>query len=260
MNILVFDVETVPDVEAARRLGEFDGIDDDGVVKALFLERQQEAGTTFLKHPMHQVVAISCVYLNTQEDQLHVWSLGNEADDESVLIQNFFDGLKKKQPTLVSWNGQGFDLPVLSYRAMKHKLSIPDFWRQDGEYKWDNYLNRFHERHTDLMDVLGFYTGRANAPLDQVASIMGFPGKMGMDGSKVWQAYQDGKLSAIRDYCETDVLNTYLVYLRYALMRGALSAEQYEDEELRLKVWLEGQTAAHFHEFLAHWQEGGLGG
>ncbi|MCV4861002.1 3'-5' exonuclease, partial [Escherichia coli] len=83
------------------------------------------------------------------------------------------------------------------------------------EFKWNNYISRYHMRHLDLMDLLAMYQPRANAPLDAMAKLCGFPGKLGMDGSAVYGAYRAGQLEEIRRYCETDVMNTYLLYCRF---------------------------------------------
>ena len=104
------------------------------------------------------------------------------------------------------------------------------------------------------MDVLASFSPRANVPLDQMASLLGFPGKMGMSGAKVWETFHGGGIKAIRDYCETDVLNTYLVYLRFLLMKGDLLPDGYEAEIDELKNYLKEQTEPHFHEFLEVWQ------
>ena len=90
----------------------------------------------------------------------------------------------------------------------------------DRDFKWNNYISRFHSRHIDLMDLLAGYQNRAFAPLDDIAQLCGLPGKLGMDGSKVWQAWREGKIEAIRDYCETDVANTYLLFLRFQRCAG----------------------------------------
>ncbi len=113
---------------------------------------------------------------------------------------------------------------MLNYRALIHGVRAARFWdmgEDDRDFKWNNYISRYHSRHLDLMDVLAMYQGRGNAPLDQIAQLLGLPGKLGMDGSKVWDAYQAGRIEAIRHYCETDVANTYLVYQRFQLIRGA---------------------------------------
>jgi 3'-5' exonuclease len=255
MNILVFDIETVPDISGLRRLYELPDLPDDDVLAAAqLLRRQKTGGNDFLPLHLQRVVAISVV-LRSQE-RLAVWSIGSEDSTEAELIQRFYDGLEKYTPTLVSWNGGGFDLPVLHYRAMLHNVVAARYWETgegDNTFRWNNYLNRYHDRHTDLMDVLAMYQGRAVAPLDDVASLLGYPGKMGMSGAKVWDAFKAGQLKAIRDYCETDVLNTYLVYLRYEQMRGRLDPSQLGVEQQKLRSYLTQEKKAHFDEFLAAW-------
>ncbi len=254
MNVLVFDIETVPDVALGRRLHDLGDLCDDDVARAMFALRRERAGTEFLQHHLQRVVAISLV-LRT-ERQFKVWSLGDQSSDEAELVRRFFEGIERYQPTLVSWNGGGFDLPVLHYRAMLHGIEARVYWDtgdQDRDFKWNNYLNRFHARHTDLMDVLAGYQGRAVAPLDQVAVMLGFPGKLGMHGGEVWPAYAEGRIADIRDYCETDVLNTYLVYLRYELMRGNLDADRYESECQVVADSLRAEGKPHLEQFLEAW-------
>jgi len=256
MNVFVFDIETVPDVEGGRRLYGLEGLSDKDVANVMFHKRRQQTGNEFLRHHVQRIVAISVVLRSN--DKFKVWSLGDESADEKELLQRFFDGLDRYTPTLVSWNGGGFDLPVIHYRALIHGVAAPRYWdtgEDDPSFKWNNYLNRFHARHTDLMDVIAAYTNRAVAPLDEIATLLGLPGKMGMDGSKVWDAYQAGELGAIRDYCETDVLNTYLVYLRFELIRGRLTPSAYDEECQRVRDALRAEDKAHLNEFLAAWPE-----
>ncbi|MFN4290310.1 MAG: 3'-5' exonuclease [Permianibacter sp.] len=255
MNILVFDIETVPDIAGLRRLYELPDLPDDDVLAAAqLLRRQKTGGSDFLPLHLQRVVAISVVLRS--QDRLAVWSIGSEDSSEAELIQRFYDGIEKYTPTLVSWNGGGFDLPVLHYRAMLHNVVAERYWEtgdSDNAFRWNNYLNRYHDRHTDLMDVLAMFQGRAVAPLDDVATLLGFPGKMGMSGAKVWDAFKAGQRKAIRDYCETDVLNTYLVYLRYEQMRGRLDPTQLRAEQDKLRAYLAQENKAHFDEFLAAW-------
>ena len=256
MHVLVFDIETVPDVDGGRRLYGLEGLDDKEVANVLFHMRRQEAGTEFLRHHLHRIVAISAV-LRTA-DTFKVWSLGEPDSDEAELIGRFFDGVEKFSPTLVSWNGGGFDLPVLHYRALLHGVPAPRYWEtgdDDTSFRYNNYLNRFHARHTDLMDVLAGYQARANAPLDQIATLLGFPGKMGMSGAHVWDAYQAEDIEGIRNYCETDVLNTYLVYLRFELMRGRLTATAYDEECARVREALTRENKPHLNAFLSRWSD-----
>ena len=124
---------------------------------------------------------------------------------------------------------------------------------EDQSFKWNNYISRYHTRHTDLMDLLALYSGKANAPLDELASLYGFPGKMGMSGAKVWDAYQAGQIQDIRHYCETDVLNTWLVYLRFQLMRGHITIEKYQTESELVRTTLKQSGKPHLLAFEAAW-------
>ena len=153
----------------------------------------------FLPHDQHRIVAISCAFRS--RDGFRVWSLGDESAGERELVLRFFDGIEKFTPDLVSWNGGGFDLPVLHYRALRHQVAAPRYWEtgdEDTAFRYNNYLGRFHWRHLDVMDVLSGYQARARASLSDAAVLLGFPGKLGFDGSQVWDAYQRGELTRIR--------------------------------------------------------------
>ncbi len=256
MNVMAFDIETIPDVEGGRRLFELGDLSDADTAKAMFALRRQKTGDSeFLQHHLHRVVAISV--LLRSGDSFKLWSLGTPESDEADLIKRFFEGIERYTPTLVSWNGGGFDLPVLHYRSLVHGISAARYWDTGGDdrdFRWNNYLSRFHARHTDLMDVLAGYQLRAAVPLDALASLLGFPGKMGMSGAHVWDQYRAGKIEEIRDYCETDVLNTYLIYLRWELTRGNLSETGWQEECQRVRDALEDADKEHLHAFLAAWQ------
>ena len=220
----------------------------------MLFKRHQAVGHDFLSLHQHRVVAIS-VALRTA-DSFKVWTLGDEDSDEAEIVRRFFDGIARYTPDLVSWNGGGFDLPVLHYRALKNGIQAPRYWEigeSDRDFKWNNYLSRYHWRHTDLMDVLANFNPRANAKLDEIASMLGFPGKLGMDGSKVWETYLQGGIREIRDYCETDVLNTWLVYLRFEYMRGKLDDKDLEREFALVRSTLESMNQPPLNEFLAAW-------
>ena len=177
---------------------------------------------------------------------------------ECNVIQSFFNMIERHTPQLVTWNGGGFDLPVLHYRGLRHGVVASKYWDlgdDDREFKFNNYIGRYHLRHLDLMDLLSMYQPRGAAPLDAMAKLCGFPGKLGMDGSQVFQAYQEGKLEDIRRYCETDVMNTYLLYCRYQKMRCGFTEAEYEQEIGFVKQSLadlaHGET--HWQEYLAAW-------
>ena len=254
--VLVFDLETIPDVSGLRTLlGSNAALSDAEVAAQAFAARREKTGSDFLQHHLHRVAAISCVFRD--DEGFRVRSLGSLDDAEPKLIQDFYRIVERYTPQLVSWNGGGFDLPVLNYRALIHGINAARFWEmgdEDRDFKWNNYLSRYHTRHLDLMDHLAMYTGRANAPLDDLAKLCGFPGKMGVDGSQVWSLYQEGRLQEIRDYCETDVVNTYLVYCRYQLLRGRLTRDAYDAEIALVRTSLQTIDAPHWRDYLSMWQ------
>ena len=152
MNIFVFDIETVPDVDSARRLWNLSDLDEDGVAAVMYSKRQQETsgGTDFMRHHLLRIVAISVAFRGG--DRFKLWSIGEEDSREEEIVRRFFEGIERYTPTLVSWNGGGFDLPVLHYRALLHGVSAPQYWDTGGEdpsFRYNNYLGRFHWRHID---------------------------------------------------------------------------------------------------------------
>jgi predicted PolB exonuclease-like 3'-5' exonuclease len=256
INTLVFDIETVPDVELGRRLhGLPPALSDEGVAHVMAARQRQGRQTDFLPPPQQRVVSISALLRN--RDGVRVFTIGEPASSEKEIVQRFFDGLEHYVPELVSWNGSGFDLPVLHYRALRHGISAQRFWElgdADREFRYNNYLSRYHWRHIDLMDVLSGYGASPRAGLEQVALLLGFPGKLGMSGARVLEHYLRGEIAAIRNYCEHDVLNTYLVYLRFQLLRGVLDAQAHRAELELLESKLAQSTEPHLAQFLDAWR------
>ena len=252
--VLAFDIETVPDVSGIRRLyGLPDDLADAEVAEVAFQKRRTQTGSDFLGPHLHRVLVISCVL--REGDTVKVFSLGEATEKD--LIQRFFDGIERLVPQLVSWNGSGFDLPVLNYRALANGVAAPKFWDQgedDKDFRFNSYLGRYHARHCDLMDVLAMYQPRSGAPLDELARLAGFPGKLGVGGAQVWAAYQAGRIGEIRNYCEADTVNTYLLYLRFQQLRGAFTAEQYGRECALMRAAIEKRPEPHWREFLSLWK------
>jgi len=254
--ILVFDIETIPDAAGLRKLwGVAADVSDQAVIDLASQRRRQATGSDFLPAHVQRVVAISCVMRS--DEGVRAWSLGTAQDSERDIVQRFFDGIEKYTPQLVSWNGSSFDLPVLHYRALIHGIAGGSYWDlgdNNRDFKFNNYISRFHTRHLDLMDVLAGYQNRAWAPLDEIAQLCGLPGKLGMDGSQVYAAWKRGEIEAIRNYCETDVANTYLLFQRFQLIRGVIDAGQHDRELALFRDWLASQPAPHWKEFASAWK------
>ena len=252
---LVFDLETIPDAAGLRALNHYEvGLSDTEVVELAMAERREKTGSDFFPHHLQKIAVVSCVFRDDQG--FRVKTLGQPEDDEATLIRQFFKIIDYYTPQIISWNGSGFDWPVLHYRSLIHKIASPRYWdsgEDNRDFKFNNYLNRYHTRHLDLMDVLAGFSGRANAPMDQLAKLCGFPGKLGMDGSQVWSAWQAGQQGEVRAYCETDVVNTWLLYCRYRLIKGELEITGYDTEIQLVRDSLQQIDAPHWQEYMSTW-------
>ncbi|MGE5639450.1 MAG: 3'-5' exonuclease [Clostridia bacterium] len=255
--ILAFDLETVPDCAGIRKLYDLPAdLPDVDVAELAFQKRRvQTGGSDFLQPHLHRIVAIGCVL--REGDGVQVFSIGEPERNEPAIIQKFFDGIEKYVPRLVSWNGGGFDMPVLAYRGLLCGTCATKYWDQgedDKDFRFNNYISRYHSRHVDLMDVLAMYQPRNNAPIDEVAILAGLPGKIGVGGAAVWSTYQKGGIKEIREYCEGDTANTYLLYLKFQVLRGAMSADDYKRECALFRACLEKVGTPYWREFLAAWK------
>ncbi len=256
--VLVFDIESIPDVDGLRALrGAAPGLSDEQVYADWLAERKERGQSDFMPLYLQRILVISCVFRNAEGLRIHSF-VDRDGHSEGKVVQTFFHAIEKHTPQLVSWNGSGFDLPVLHYRGLRHGVEAGKYWdlgEDDREFKWNNYISRYHMRHLDLMDLLAMYNPRSNAPLDAMAKLCGFPGKLGMDGSQVYAQYLAGQTDDVRRYCETDVMNTYLVYCRFQKMRGGFTEAEYEQEIACVKDSL-GELASaetHWREYLDAW-------
>lgn len=236
-KLFVFDIETIPDESVKDTHNE-----------------------GFLKHPFHKVVAISYLIANisyTDSDQEYYSNIkigSGKANNEEDLVGGFFDTLENLKPRLISFNGRSFDLPVLKYRAMKYGISAPDFYNAGD--KWNNYNQRYSvDWHCDLIETLSDYGASTKPKLNEVCAIFGFPGKIGVDGSQVLPMFNEGRVQEIKDYCETDVLNTYLVYLKYALHIGKICDQSYSESLQEVNNLLVSSELNHWKQFKKAWND-----
>ena len=258
-SVLAFDIETIPDVAGLRVLREADAaLSDSEVYAAEIADRTARNKSDFMPLHLQRVLVVSCVFRSVRGLQVRsfVDSQHDGRSQEREVIQAFFERIEQHKPQLVSWNGGGFDLPVLQQRGLRHGVVAGKYWDMgddDREYRYNSYVSRYHLRHIDLMDLLAMYQPRGNAPLDAMARLCGFPGKLGMDGSQVWPAYLEGKTDEIRRYCETDAMNTYLLWCRFEKMRGRLDETGYRREIAATREAIAAIDEAHWREYLAAW-------
>ena len=227
--ICIFDCETIPDASLAKSLFNLDG-DDRAISKKAFELQEEKTGSSFLPIAFHQVVAISAVMADDYGVFQKVSTI--QGKDEKEMIENFLNFIDRHNPKLVSFNGRNFDIPMLMVRAMKYNLSCPAYFDKDNKMlnksKWDNYRYRFTDKfHVDLMDHISEFGAVRGLKLDTLCTMMGIPGKFDVSGDQVFSLYYDGEIGKIKEYCESDVLNTYWLYLKYELLKGNLLFEDY---------------------------------
>ena len=252
MNILVFNIETIPDIDSGQRVFDLQGLDQKSTSKALHHLHKQQTGKSTLPLYLQKIVAISIIYRGMGDDmdrEVSVESLGSKSSSEAELLRLWVEKIEERSPVLVSWNGSSYDLPVVHYRLLKNQISAPKYWENSD----NNYLSRYHEKHTDLMDVLASYRASAQAPLDGVAKLLGFPGNVTLDSAEMWDYYQARNLSGIRQHGEVDALNIYLVYLRYQFMRGEIDQSSLDDEYTLLREALKQSGREHLLQFSKDW-------
>jgi hypothetical protein len=225
--IAAFDIETIPDPVAGRRVFGLTGTDEE--VVAAMVERRRadtDGRTEYPELPFHRIVTIGVAWLDPAHGRFKLGTCGAESDDERTILESFFQMFRRARtsPRIVSWNGSGFDLPVIRYRAMQNGLAAPELHRTDGEWRWNNYQNRYHDMHVDLMDTVGGYGASKWVSLEVLSQAMGLPGKRFVDG-EVYTHWLAGEHARVRDYCKLDVVHTLLLYLVWEVHRGRLDHE-----------------------------------
>ncbi len=249
-DVCAFDIETIPDVEGLRNLYGFpSNLSDGKVVENAHKLRKEETGndSEFLQPFLQKIVAISCVLRNSSGsgDKLEIHSFWGKEKNESQLIKGFFHLIDTYTPKIVSWNGSGFDIPVLNHRSMINCVTTGGrLWNREGR---DSYLNRYHDKHLDLMDLLSMYQYSNRCKLDDFAKMCGLPGKTSVAGNEIWNVWKEGRLQEIKEHCEVDALLTYLLFVKFQQLRGELN---FEGEVSIVKEYLQKIEGDHWKEFL----------
>lgn len=238
---IIWDLETVVDTDAFKRMEGQPGLTDD--------EARELHGDKFAKLPLHQIVCIGALVAERLAEGWNVVALGaphSGQRSEKEIIDAFVGKISELNPQLVSFNGHGFDLPVLRYRTMLHRLAAPGL-------NCRAYYNRYTDDCLDLCDALSSFDARSKMSLDALCRMLGIAGKpVGIDGSKVAEYVASGRIQEVADYCETDIVNTYLLFLRYELFRGRITAEQHKHSVDALQDHIRTKHAdrAHLASFL----------
>lgn len=234
--ICVFDCETIPDTTAIKKTFSDDELnlclDESGKISDLKLselackKQEERTGSGFLPVLYHQIVCISAVMADKYGRFLRVSSM--EGSSEKQMLENFLGFIENHSPRLVSFNGRGFDLPMMMIRAMKYNLSAPRYF--DSKDKWCNYRSRYDGVWAfDLLDHISDFRAVSGLKLDALCAMLGMPGKYDIHGDQVTQLFYEGKMDKINEYCQSDTLNTYWLFLKYELLRGKIASDDYYD-------------------------------
>ncbi|MGU3340783.1 3'-5' exonuclease [Methylobacterium mesophilicum] len=231
--LLVLDIETVPDPR---------------------LVPSEWPGDRFPKNPWHRIVAISFVTADivagpggTEGYAITACRSGGEADwDEAHLLDAFWRFFARGRYRVVTWNGRSFDMPTILARSMMHGIAAPAWFRRGT--RWEGYRHRYAlDWHTDLMDAMSEHGGAARLTLEEAAALLGLPGKLGEHGAEVAAMVKAGEMDRVRAYCETDCLNLFALYLRWAHLTGRADADAHDCAILGLAGYLEQGRAVRPH-------------
>ena len=225
-RVMVWDIETVPDVEGHARAN--------GLVGRPLDEIRESMGDGFPKPALHAIVSVGALVAERWPDGYRVLNVGAShvgEKSERELIEAFVREVGRSSPRLVTFNGSSFDLPVLRYRAMLHQISAPELLAR-------SYFHRFTEDAVDLCDVLASFGSSSRISLNEIGGVIGLPQKPdGINGTEVESLFRDGRIGEIADYCANDVIITYRLWLRYQLFRGRIDRNQFETSELDAISW-----------------------
>ena len=224
MRYTILDIETRIDKPLVRQVYCPDtDISDEDAYRQVQQQLKQEQGSDFFPLSFHIPISIAVGQVTEERVLTTVETLGGENADEETIARTFWQRLERFRGTLVSFNGRGFDLPVLELQAIKYGCPAPHYFSGKARHRF------IEEGHYDLYDfVTNYGAQRLRGGLNLLAKMIGLPGKVGIDGSMVQQYWEDGRVAEIHRYCRHDVIQTYFVFLRIELVRGRLTHQQYE--------------------------------
>jgi predicted PolB exonuclease-like 3'-5' exonuclease len=258
IKYLVFDVESVADGQLVSRIRYPDkDYDPDSAIDRYRQELLDKHESDFIPYTFQIPVAVSIAKVSAGFELLDVVSLDEPQFRSHVITENFWRGwFKYGMPTLVSFNGRSFDIPLMELAAFRYGVGIPA-WFNLKDKAYDQKRNRYNlAAHFDLHDVLtNFGATRLSGGLNLIAALLGKPGKMDVAGHMVQDLYASGKLDKINDYCRCDVLDTYFIFLRVSVLTGQISLEREQELVEAARNWLQQRVDRHpsFENYLAQW-------
>tara|TARA_B100000700_G_scaffold183867_2_gene202762 strand:- start:5316 stop:6143 length:828 start_codon:yes stop_codon:yes gene_type:complete len=257
IKFLVFDIETVPDGELISRI-RYPGeqLEAQAAIEKYQQELLETKGSDFIPQTYHLPVSVVIGKVNSRYELVDLVALDEQQGRSHIITQHFWKGWEKYRATLVTFNGRGFDLPVMELAAFRYGICL-EKWFEINRKSFDQPRNRFNLRsHFDVQEVLSnFGASRMIGGLNLMANLIGKPGKMDIAGDMVHELFNAGKLQRIHDYCRCDVLDTYFVFLRTSVLAGNLQLDQEQQVVRKTREWLESRCEEYpiYQQYLDNW-------
>jgi hypothetical protein len=248
---LVVDCESVPDgrLLSAVKYGDQNLSPEEAIERARVDAKETSwNGSDFIPVSFHYPVAVCVVRVGADFSLQAVSCLDAPHFRPREIVKKFWLGITCYKAKLVTFNGRGFDMPLLELAAFRYGYSGRDYFL--------NSRNRFNG-HVDLCDWLtNFGACRLAGGLDLLAKLLGKPGKMETAGDQVYQMHCEGRLQDINDYCMRDTLDTYFVFLRSRVLTGDITLDQEAELVAQAKESLEAKADEFpaLAKYLANWQ------
>lgn len=258
VRYLVFDCESVADPLLVAKLRyPNEAIEPAAAVRKWRDELMERYNNDFIPYTYQVPASVVVAKVDETYRLIDLVALDEPAFRSNVITENFWRGWEAyKRPTLVSFNGRTFDLPLLELAAFRFGISLPG-WFQNEVKQYEQPRNRYnHDAHLDLHDILTNYGAtRFQGGLNLAANLLGKPGKIDVEGNMVQDLYEAGGLAEINDYCRCDVLDTYFVFLRVSVLCGHMTLDQEQQIVHETKDWLESRKSEIpiFGHYLRHW-------
>jgi predicted PolB exonuclease-like 3'-5' exonuclease len=258
VRYLVFDIESVADGELVSKIrypGE--NLSPREAVRKYRDELLEKNGTDFIPYSFQYPVSVVVAKVADTLELIDIVALDDPEFRPHVITKHFWTGWEAyRKPTLVTFNGRTFDVPLMELAAFRFGLSVPAWFDVHGKsYSQPRY--RYNpESHLDLYELLtNFGASRLNGGLNLAATMLGKPGKMAVQGHMVQDLFDEGKIAEINDYCHCDVLDTYFVFLRASVMLGQISLDREQELIAETHAWLveRVESTVAYETYLEHW-------
>ncbi len=258
VSYLIFDVEAVGDGDLISKVKySSEELSAADALRKFRDELIEKTGKDVLPPTFVLPISVAVAKVSANFRLIDLTVLDDPEFRPPVIAKGFWSGWRHYgRPTLVTFNGRGYDVPVLEYAAFRYGFSLPD-WFNVSAPAYEQARNRYNRKaHFDMMDLFAnFGATRITGGLNLLANLIGKPGKSGVDGSQVQDMYDAGKAKEINDYCRCDVLDTYFVFLRAQVLMGKLSLEEEQEIVAQTKSWLEKRQESQpaFAHYLTQW-------